>query len=61
LLLVIVREWMDPSIRYEMDAARMLELPVLVSLPETSQLRFPVRGKHKALSGRSPRALGGRA
>ena len=61
LLLVLLREWMDPSVRYEIDAARMLELPVLVSLPETNQLRFPVRGKQKALPGRSARAIGGGA
>jgi len=61
LCLVLLREWMDPSVRYEIDAARLLELPVLVSLPETNQLRFPVRGKLKSLGGRSTRAIGGNA
>ena len=40
LVLVVIREWMDPSIRYEADVERLLGVPVLVSLPESQQLRF---------------------
>jgi uncharacterized protein involved in exopolysaccharide biosynthesis len=42
LVLVVIREWMDPSIRYEADVERLLGVPVLVSLPESQQLRFQV-------------------
>jgi len=59
--LVVLREWMDPSIRYEMDAMKSLEMPVLASLPDSTQLRFPVRGAQRRLPGGSAPAIGGRA
>ncbi len=61
LALVVLREWMDPSMRYEMDAMRALEMPVLASLPESTQLRFPVRGLNRRLPGGSAPAIGGKA
>ncbi|MFM7322163.1 MAG: GumC family protein [Armatimonadota bacterium] len=59
--LIVLREWMDPSLRYEMDAMKSLEMPVLASLPESTQLRFPVRGTNRRLPGGSAPAIGGRA
>lgn len=57
-LLILLREWMDPSLRYETDAVRMLDMPILASLPESSHLRFPVSGRSGAFkrlpSGSAP-------
>jgi uncharacterized protein involved in exopolysaccharide biosynthesis len=36
--MVFLSEWTDRSLRYEVDAERMLELPVLVSIANTSDL-----------------------
>ena len=33
LLLILLREWADPTLRYETDAQRLLGVPVLASLP----------------------------
>ena len=33
LLLILLREWVDPTLRYESDARRLLGVPVLASLP----------------------------
>ena len=33
LLLILLREWADPTLRYESDAQRLLGVPVLASLP----------------------------
>ncbi len=51
--LILLREWMDPSIRYETDAARLLGIPVLAGLPEHPNLRFPaIQGKRITFAGR---------
>jgi uncharacterized protein involved in exopolysaccharide biosynthesis len=39
---IILREWMDPSFRYEADAAQLLGVPILAGLPESSDFRFPL-------------------
>jgi uncharacterized protein involved in exopolysaccharide biosynthesis len=39
--MILLREWMDPSLRYEMDAERLLGVSVLAGLPESTHLRFP--------------------
>ncbi|MBC8104257.1 MAG: hypothetical protein H7Z41_16905 [Cytophagales bacterium] len=49
LLMILLREWMDPSLRYETDAARLLGVPVLASLPESQDLRFPQESRRKTL------------
>ncbi|MGC4042941.1 MAG: hypothetical protein QM758_03985 [Armatimonas sp.] len=38
LLLIILREWADPTLRYEADTERLLGSPVLASLPEERTL-----------------------
>ncbi|MES2464728.1 MAG: hypothetical protein V4671_29545 [Armatimonadota bacterium] len=51
--LILFREWMDPSLRYETDAARLLGVPVLAGLPESPNLRFPaIQGKRISFGGR---------
>lgn len=40
VLVVILCEWLDPSLRYEDDAERLLGVPVLISLPEVSAGRL---------------------
>jgi hypothetical protein len=35
-LLVVLKEWLDPTFRYEMDAERLLGLPVLAGLTESA-------------------------
>lgn len=37
-ILVVLKEWLDPTFRYEMDAERMLGVPVLMGLPETGSV-----------------------
>jgi uncharacterized protein involved in exopolysaccharide biosynthesis len=41
LLAILMKEWMDPTLRYETDTARLLGVPVLAALPESPGLRFP--------------------
>jgi len=49
VILVVLSEWSDHSLRYEGDAERLLGVPVLAALPETADLRTaPAR---RALSG----------
>ncbi|GAB4461153.1 MAG: hypothetical protein OHK0029_26050 [Armatimonadaceae bacterium] len=50
-LMILVREFMDSSLRYEADAARILGVPVLAALPESPVLQFPVT-EPKGLFGR---------
>lgn len=38
LLLIVLREWADPTLRYEADTERLLGSPVLASLPEERTL-----------------------
>jgi len=40
LLVVILIEWLDTSLRYEEDAERLLGIPVLLTLPEINPLRL---------------------
>jgi len=57
VILVVLSEWSDHSLRYEGDAERLLGVPVLAALPETADLRtVPAR---RALSGASASALPG--
>ncbi len=42
-LLIVLTEWSDHSLRHETDAERLLGVPVLASLPETSGLRTIAR------------------
>ena len=42
-LLIVLTEWSDHSLRHETDAERLLGVPVLASLPETSDLRTIAR------------------
>ena len=39
VILIVVSEWSDHSLRYEADAERLLGVPVLASLPEAAGLR----------------------
>lgn len=39
LVLVVVTEWLDPTLRYESDVEMQFDLPVLVSVGESPQLR----------------------
>ena len=57
VILVVLSEWSDHSLRYEGDAERLLGVPVLAALPETADLRtVPAR---RARSGASASALPG--
>jgi uncharacterized protein involved in exopolysaccharide biosynthesis len=38
LTLIVLREWADPTLRYEADTERLLGAPVLASLPDESRL-----------------------
>lgn len=40
-LLVVAREWMDPSLRYEEDVERLLGAPALASIPDSPRLCLP--------------------
>ena len=37
LLLILLREWADPTLRYETDVERLLGVPVLASLPRSRE------------------------
>ncbi len=54
VILIVVSEWSDHSLRYEADAERLLGVPVLASLPEAAGLR--TKTARPALSG-GPKAL----
>ena len=43
IVLVVLAEWADPSLRDEADAARLLGIPVLGAVPEVAALRAPSR------------------
>lgn len=49
-VVILLREWMDPSLRYESDAARLLGVPVLVGLPESPDLHSPLISRKKTPS-----------
>jgi uncharacterized protein involved in exopolysaccharide biosynthesis len=50
-LMLLLKEWADPSLRYETDVVRLLGVPVLASLPESSVLQFPVSKPRRGLLG----------
>lgn len=60
-VLVVLSEWSDQSLRYEGDAERLLGVPVLALLPESSDLRvLPDHGAgRKALSGSAQKSISG--
>jgi len=55
VILIVVSEWSDHSLRYEADAERLLGVPVLASLPEAAGLR--TKPARPALSGGGSKAL----
>ena len=59
IILVVLSEWSDHSLRYDADAERLLGVPVLASLPESADLR--TTGARRALSGAGASALPGPA
>ena len=54
-LLIVLSEWSDHSLRHESDAERLLGVPVLAALPETSSLL--VAAPRRLLGGREDRSL----
>jgi uncharacterized protein involved in exopolysaccharide biosynthesis len=59
VILVVLSEWSDHSLRHEADAERLLGVPVLAALPESADLRTTT--SHRALSGAGAPALSGPA
>ena len=53
-LLIVLSEWSDHSLRYEADAERLLGVPVLAALPESTGL---LSGSRPALTGAGSAAL----
>ena len=53
-LMVALREWADPTIRYETDIEQALDIPVLTGLPETRTVLAP---KSTLGKSRKPRGL----
>ncbi len=49
VILVVLSEWSDHSLRHEVDAERLLGVPVLAALPESADLRTTTA--RRALSG----------
>ena len=49
IILVVLSEWSDHSLRHEADAERLLGVPVLAALPESADLR--TTNARRALSG----------
>lgn len=58
IILVVLSEWSDHSLRHESDAERFLGVPVLAALPESADLHTMTR---RALSGAAATALPGPA
>ncbi len=58
-LLIVLSEWSDHSLRHETDAERLLGVPILAALPESSSLL--VNAPRRALTGGNKRALTGPA
>ena len=58
IILVVLSEWSDHSLRFEGDAERLLGVPILAALPDSSELRTSAR---RALSGAGMPALPGPA
>lgn len=55
MILIVLSEWSDHSLRYEADAERLLGVPVLAMLPDADDLR--TTASRRALSGGSRAAL----
>lgn len=58
-VMILVREWMDVSLRYTTDTERFLGVPVLAALPATPDLQFPLSTSRHGLlrarkNGRTP-------
>lgn len=59
-MMIVLREWSDPTLRYESDATRLLGVPVLASLPESTNLQFPLPAPRGGLLRRvTPLAING--
>ena len=58
-LLIVLSEWSDHSLRHETDAERLLGVPILAALPETSSLL--VAAPRRVFGGKENRALSGPA
>ncbi len=56
-LLIVLSEWSDHSLRHETDAERLLGVPILAALPETSSLL--VAAPRRLFGGKENRALTG--
>ncbi len=59
VILIVLSEWSDHSLRYEGDAERLLGVPILASLPEAAELR--TTNARRALSGAGMSTLPGPA
>ena len=59
VILIVLSEWSDHSLRHEADAERLLGVPVLAALPESADLHATAAGR--ALAGRRTPALSGPA
>ena len=57
VILIVLSEWSDHSLRHEADAERLLGVPVLAALPESADLRTATA--RRALSGAGASALPG--
>ena len=57
IILVVLSEWSDHSLRHEADAERLLGVPVLAALPESSDLHTMTA--RRTLSGAGAAALPG--
>ena len=62
VMMVVLSEWADQSLRYESDAERLLGVPVLALLPESGDLRYlpghnsgSGRGGRRALTQNTPK------
>ena len=56
-LMVALREWSDPTIRYETDIEQILDIPVLAGLPETRAVLSPKSLSGKSRRGSAPRGI----
>lgn len=58
-LMVALKEWADPTIRYETDIEQALDIPVLTGLPETRAVLAPrTVGSNRTLRGKSRESKG---
>lgn len=57
VILIVLSEWSDHSLRHETDAERLLGVPILAALPETSSLL--ITAPRRLLGGSEKRTLTG--